>query len=144
MPGDALALDLHQGGGGDGFDDAPVSGERGCDRIDFLFVIDNSISMVFAQNELLDSFPDFMEVVRNNVAATDYHIMVVDTDGWNGLALDFNDERPIETASIPHCNSMDRPHGGMNGRPCALKGGEIMGAGKGRCRCTLVGDTSPP
>ena len=78
--------------GTDGFGDAPASGARGCTRIDFLFVIDNSISMVFAQNKLSESFPGFIDVVQNNVAATDYHIMVVDTDSWNGLVGDPSDD----------------------------------------------------
>jgi hypothetical protein len=76
----------------DGFGDTPDPGERGCSRIDFLFVIDNSISMVFAQNKLRDSFPAFMAVVQNNVTATDYHIMVVDTDSWDGLVGDPSDD----------------------------------------------------
>jgi hypothetical protein len=76
----------------DGFGEPPAPGQRGCTRIDFLFVIDNSLSMVLAQNKLLDSFPGFMDVVQNNVAATDYHIMVVDTDSWNGLVGDPSDD----------------------------------------------------
>jgi hypothetical protein len=70
--------------GSAGFDLPPPGAERGCTKVDFLFVIDNSLSMVFAQRELDRSFPGFMRVVEQNVAASDFHIMVVDTDSWDG------------------------------------------------------------
>lgn len=56
----------------------------GCDKVDFLFVIDNSLSMFQQQANLTASFPGFMQTVRESVQATDHHIMVIDTDGWDG------------------------------------------------------------
>ncbi len=49
----------------------------GCDKVDFLFVVDNSVSMANEQAALIGSFPSFMSTLR---ATSDYHIMVVDTD----------------------------------------------------------------
>lgn len=70
---------------GDGFDVGdPAEREAGCTKVDFLFVVDNSISMFQEQENLSRSFPRFMQVVEDNLEAKDFHIMVVDTDGWDG------------------------------------------------------------
>jgi hypothetical protein len=60
--------------------------EKGCRKIDFLFVVDNSASMLREQSSLASSFPGFISVVEETLAVTDFHIMVVDTDGWDGEA----------------------------------------------------------
>jgi hypothetical protein len=59
----------------------------GCRNLDFLFVVDNSASMIDEQDNLARSFGDFMQVVESTLGAQDYHIMVVDTDdrGIGGL-----------------------------------------------------------
>ncbi|MFZ6181481.1 hypothetical protein [Nannocystis pusilla] len=55
--------------------------EKGCKKVDFLFVIDNSTSMENNQAALIQSFPGFIDAIKNTlVDVTDYHIMVVDTD----------------------------------------------------------------
>ena len=69
--------------------DAPTAPDAGaappgCNKIDFLFVIDNSLSMLQEQSNLTASFPGFMQVVGGSVQARDHHILVVDTDGWDG------------------------------------------------------------
>lgn len=62
------------GGGGD-------AGPSGCQKVDFLFVIDSSVSMRDQQAALIASFPGFIDTIRTTLAqASDYHIMVVDTD----------------------------------------------------------------
>lgn len=66
------------GPGGDDPDADP--GQEGCGKIDFLFVIDNSSSMTQAQQSLRQSFPRFLDAILANVAAQDFHIMVVDSD----------------------------------------------------------------
>ena len=79
---DDIKLDL-----GDDTDD-PDTGidpdgddESGCDKVDFLFVIDNSGSMGEFQDNLVANFPGFIETIQNELdEAQDYHIMVVDTD----------------------------------------------------------------
>lgn len=60
-----------------------VGGEplMGCEKVDFLFVIDNSVSMASHQEALISSFPGFIDAIKSTLQATsDYHVMVVDTD----------------------------------------------------------------
>lgn len=58
-------------------------GEPGCQKVDFLFVIDNSGSMGDEQDNLVQSFPGFIQEIQTKLEdAQDYHIMVVDTDEW--------------------------------------------------------------
>ncbi|MCY0987382.1 hypothetical protein OV203_09630 [Nannocystis sp. ILAH1] len=66
--------------------------EKGCTKIDFLFVIDNSTSMEDNQKALIKSFPGFIEAIKTTLGdADDYHIMVVDTDA-NGRCAQPCDE----------------------------------------------------
>ncbi|MFY0535767.1 hypothetical protein [Nannocystis pusilla] len=58
---------------------APPTGD-GCTKVDFLFVLDNSISMGDEQQNLANSFPGFISTIQSQVQAQDYHIMVIDTD----------------------------------------------------------------
>lgn len=60
---------------------ATSGGMSGCEKVDFLFVIDNSASMEDNQAALIKSFPGFIAAIQATLTATsDYHIMVVDTD----------------------------------------------------------------
>lgn len=69
-------IPVADGGGDDG---VPV--DEGCDKVDFLFVIDSSVSMGDQQVALIASFPGFMDTIESLLpAATDYRVMVVDTD----------------------------------------------------------------
>lgn len=61
-------------------DPAPVQPGGGCAKVDFLFVVDNSLSMLEEQTALVNSFPGFMSVVEQTLGAGDFHVMVVDTD----------------------------------------------------------------
>jgi len=54
--------------------------DDGCAAIDFMFVIDNSISMQGEQDALKAAFPAFIDTIQSTLPTTDYHIMVVDTD----------------------------------------------------------------
>lgn len=64
---------------GTGGSPVPVGG--GCDKVDFLFVIDNSSSMQDQQAALIASFPGFVDAIQTTLKAdSDYHIIVVDTD----------------------------------------------------------------
>ena len=67
--------------------DIPLPGTLGCQKIDFLFVIDNSVSMIDEQQRLIDGFPGFMEEVRSTIEGFDYHVMVVAT-GPEEMSLD--------------------------------------------------------
>jgi hypothetical protein len=64
------------GNGGDDSDDyCPV---------DFLFVIDNSNSMLEEQENLVNSFPGFADLVADALGYADFHVLVTDTDPkWN-------------------------------------------------------------
>ena len=56
---------------------------KGCRKVDFLFVIDNSGSMSDEQQNLINSFPFFIQTIQDELEeAQDYHIMVVDTDAY--------------------------------------------------------------
>ena len=59
--------------------DVPPSDALGCQKIDFLFVIDNSSSMEDEQQRLIDGFPGFMQGVQETIEAFDHHVMVVGT-----------------------------------------------------------------
>lgn len=59
----------------------------GCAKVDLLFVIDNSVSMVTEQGNLIASFSEFIAGIRSTLAgATSYHIGVITTDNYQ-----FND-----------------------------------------------------
>lgn len=73
------------GSNGSGFGDGGSGGgtSGGCTKVDFLFVIDNSVSMNDEQDALVASFPGFMATIQDTVAASsDYQILVADTDDW--------------------------------------------------------------
>jgi hypothetical protein len=62
-------------------DDGPDG--DGCQKVDFLFIIDNSGSMLEEQDNLASSFPSFINSINSTLdQAQDYHIMVIDTDAW--------------------------------------------------------------
>jgi hypothetical protein len=83
-----------------GIDVNPDTGPKeGCQKIDFLFVIDNSGSMGEEQAALAASFNGFITSIENTVMAKDYHIMVVDTDAGNS----FFEECLILCSFFPEC-----------------------------------------
>ena len=57
--------------------------DHGCDKVDFLFVIDNSGSMADEQQALIDSFAPFMQAIEARIGDShDFHVMVTDVDAW--------------------------------------------------------------
>ena len=80
-PGETMKFDL---GEDDGVD--PIVG-GGCQKADFLFVIDNSGSMADEQANLIASFPGFIATITQTIAAQDYHIMAVPTDDGKSVGL---------------------------------------------------------
>lgn len=79
---DAAATDgerLDLGGGVD----LPAQPMR-CDKIDLVFVVDNSASMFDEQQSLLASFPSFIGEIEEVLAGDDYQVMVIDTDIGEG------------------------------------------------------------
>jgi hypothetical protein len=59
----------------------------GCDKVDFLFIIDASGSMQDEQVNLINSFPGFISTIQTTLQAKDYHIIVVGTDNGMGTGL---------------------------------------------------------
>lgn len=97
-----------------GIDPNPMTGEPmgGCQKIDFLFVVDNSGSMAEEQAALAASFDGFITSIQNTVMAEDYHIMVIDTDAGNA----FLQECLVLCSFFPECegypcNNLPQPTG---------------------------------
>jgi hypothetical protein len=92
-------------------------GGPGCQKVDFLFVVDNSGSMEDEQNNLIESFPLFMDTIQNTLDADDYHIMVVDTDGLFGSqGVQQWPCSPDPSCCESGCTMW--PAGTCNGHPC--------------------------
>lgn len=60
----------------------PTTGsvQSGCQKIDLLFVIDNSSTMGAEQQSLIAAFPGFYDTLRTTLGVSDYHIMAVAAD----------------------------------------------------------------
>ncbi len=102
------------GGGGAGFEGSGGGAMDGCKKVDFLFVVDNSVSMNDEQDALVVSFPSFMETIESTLSAADYHVLVADTDAWgrcntaNGWVGETPDHQTcndyVETAQFEECD----------------------------------------
>lgn len=57
----------------------------GCAKIDFLFVVDNSLSMALHQTALINSFGGFINTIEAEVEGNDFHILVTDSDAGDDL-----------------------------------------------------------
>ena len=60
-----------------GFDDDAGGGDDGCEKIDLLFVIDNSGSMAQEQANLAANFPGFIDVIE--ASGLDYRVAITTT-----------------------------------------------------------------
>ena len=76
-PEGGIKLDVGSNSGGVGDDGGS---QEGCEKVDFLFVIDNSASMIGEQQSLAASFPGFVDALKQTLQADDYHVMVTATD----------------------------------------------------------------
>jgi hypothetical protein len=66
------------------FEDPPIPPPpEKCDKVDFLYVVDNSASMLAKQETLARSFDGFSSIVEETLGTNDHHIMVIDTDSRN-------------------------------------------------------------
>jgi hypothetical protein len=124
-------------GDGTGPVDPSASGGavEGCQKIDFLFVVDNSGSMGDEQQNLVNSFNGFIDSIQNTVKAKDYHIMVIDTDAGSS----FLQECFVVCTLLPECegypcNNLPMPEGcdaslgsgltkNPQNEPCGIVGG---------------------
>jgi hypothetical protein len=106
--------------------DFGAAGAAGCTKVDFLFVIDNSPSMAFAQENLRNRFAGFLSVLGDNLQANDFNIMVVDTDG--PAEGDEAEEAGSTDGQVPVDACGDtlgagRPANAQTGEDCSLTGG---------------------
>ena len=104
--------------------------EGGPDKVDFLFVIDNSGSMTEEQMALVTSFPGFISTISDTLMAQDYHLMVTDTDaasvGASSVSI-INGQIECEVhpgCCMGACNGIggiviQPPPEFCNGEPCA-------------------------
>ena len=131
---DGVKLDVGTPGNGSADDGGTAVG---CDKVDFLFVIDNSGSMQDEQQSLIASFPGFMSTIQDTLQAQDYQVMVVDTDGdggGGGSSLTCINGVCSCSPAPACCDLVCSMSDECNGFPCdALPGGECdgtIGAGK--------------
>ena len=62
-------------------------------KVDLLFLIARTGSMVTEQAQLLASFPGFVDTIEEKLAGFDVHIMAANPDGtWPGLVCEFQPE----------------------------------------------------
>jgi len=113
-------------GGGTGTVEETGLSPKGCAKVDFLFVIDNSNSMADEQSSLIASFPGFIAAIEETLTADDYHIMTISTD--DGYAGDGEEEcgfgvqdclcAPAPTCCQDLCDSLFADDRTCNGTPC--------------------------
>jgi hypothetical protein len=74
-------------------DDMPSTAPpKRCDKVDFLFVVDNSASMADKQDKLARSFAGFNQITEETLGTNDYQIMVIDTDDDNSEDFPLDDK----------------------------------------------------
>ncbi|MFO7562104.1 MAG: hypothetical protein R6X02_05645 [Enhygromyxa sp.] len=122
--GDGPLLDIFGSADGD-----ELGEKGGCEKVDFLFVIDNSGSMSEEQMALVTSFPGFISTISDTLMAQDYHLMVTDTDaasvGASSISLSNGQVmcQPHPTCCQGVCNGIggiqiQPPPTQCNGEPC--------------------------
>lgn len=76
-------------GEGEGTGGSAEAGEGdGCEKVDFVFVIDSSASMADEQQTLLVSFAGFISAIENTLMLDDFQVMVVDAGAVAGAGCD--------------------------------------------------------
>jgi len=80
-----------------------TSGGGECSQIDFVFAIDNSVSMEGEQAALNAAFPQFIDTIMSEVTTSDYHLMVVDTDAETRCTPEACDGNPHDTCNNYAC-----------------------------------------
>jgi hypothetical protein len=105
----------------------------GCKKVDFLFVIDNSPSMAFAQENLRNSFAGFLGVLNDKLQANDFNVMVVDTDGAS--PRDDEEEEEGDTRALAPVDPCDDTVGA--GRRANAQTTDFCSLAEGRRYATL-------
>ena len=96
-------------------DDGGPLGQLECERIDFLFVIDNSSSMADEQQHLVDAVPGFVSAMQTALPdVKDLRVGVVDTDSYPGLG----NPDPLDACTLgDECESCDYTLGALLTKP---------------------------
>ena len=96
-------------------DDGGPLGTLECERIDFLFVIDNSSSMADEQQHLVDAVPGFVTAMQTALPdVKDLRVGVVDTDSYPGLG----NPDPLDACPLgDECASCDYTLGALLTKP---------------------------
>ncbi len=114
------------------------TGAESCNKVDFLFVIDSSISMEPEQTALKAAFPAFIDTIQSTLDAQDYHIMVIDTDaaGRCTKAECAKGDAKHQTCNNHACNAM------FTECDTVLGAGVLHPAGQASSNklCTVFGD----
>lgn len=87
-----------------------------CEKIDFVFVIDNSSSMADEQQNLVDAVPGFVESMRTALPTVkSFRVGIVDTDAYPALGT----EDPLDGCPVdnPDCGSCDYTLGAFLDKP---------------------------
>lgn len=61
---------------------------EGCEKVDFVFIIDSSPSMADEQVALLASFPGFINAIEQDLMLNDFHVMVIDAGATAGAGCE--------------------------------------------------------
>ncbi len=119
-----------------------------CEKVDFLFIIDNSISMGDEQQNLSASFPGFIATIQQDVVS-DYHVMVIDTDGedkWDEELTECHQSDCIGEDPTEACGVLPPENGWLCGNlpvpdPCdaQLGAGNDHDDSEARNSCGIVG-----
>lgn len=84
-----------------------ATSDLNCEKIDFVFVIDNSSSMADEQANLVEAVPGFVEAMKTALPTVkSFRVGVVDTDAYPALGTVENplDGCPAETADCAACD----------------------------------------
>lgn len=96
-------------------DDGPDLNTLECERIDFVFVVDNSSSMADEQENLVAAVPGFVDAMQNALPdVKDLRVGVVDTDAYPGLG----NPDPLDACpEDAECDSCDYTLGALTTKP---------------------------
>jgi hypothetical protein len=95
--GDDTILDV----GGDGDADAGDDGSlAGCEKVDFLFVLDNSVSILDEISNLTGSFPGFVDGIENTLTANDWHVGVVSSEEFENNQVGCREYGALVTETV--------------------------------------------
>lgn len=96
-------------------DATPPDPDKGCKKVDLLFVIDNSGSMADEQINLVNSFPDFVSEMQTKLVNTEsYHVGVItsDSNAYNGGGCQTYGALVTRTGGVDSSNATCTPYAG--------------------------------